>query len=414
MASFNLAFTSEFKPLSFAERIAPLQLYKEEWDKQEAAYDNLLEQTETWRDIVNQENSPEAYAMYKRYADDLSVASNALYNNGLNLNTRRSLNNLKRRYYQDIDPIAKASEAMKEANKLRDDKGPDAIFEEERYNSIDRFLHGKTANNRYQSKTALSNKAATITQSVMQEMYRDPEWKKIIDDQYYNLIQHNGGSYVDLMDAFKVGIMQNPIMGNRFSEIRQRLLRESGIENYGEYGQRQIVEAIDTGMYVGLDKPTSQPIKNDAWLNPLERAQLELYRARANSTSSEYGKKNKNGDGEEGDSAYHPGDITLVYENGEWKKYKYGTRLQKKGQPSKDNASTHGTLIKQHDEFSLENQEAISSYLQGADINAYSFGYTWKDGRRYIDIKKKPSASKEGKSNDDADEKAIEDAMNNP
>ena len=68
----QLVIDSKFRPFSYDELIKPLVQYKETYDKVEADYSNLAAQTEQWKDIANQTQSPEAYAMYSKYANDLN------------------------------------------------------------------------------------------------------------------------------------------------------------------------------------------------------------------------------------------------------------------------------------------------------------------------------------------------------
>jgi hypothetical protein len=58
--------------------------------------------------MANEQTDPEAYAQYKRYADDLQRQAVNLSQNGLNPTTRRELLNLKRRYSSEITPIEQA------------------------------------------------------------------------------------------------------------------------------------------------------------------------------------------------------------------------------------------------------------------------------------------------------------------
>lgn len=67
---------------------------------------------------------------------------------------------MKSGYASNISPIEKASDAMNEANRLRDEAGSDAIFEVSRYNSIDNFLHGETANNKRESRQDIQTRTA--------------------------------------------------------------------------------------------------------------------------------------------------------------------------------------------------------------------------------------------------------------
>lgn len=270
-----LKLDTKFNPFTYDEMVKPLLYYKQAYDEAEAAYSDLVTQTEAWKDIANRENSPEAFEMYQRYSGDLSRAVED-FSQGMTAKNRRALLGLKRRYAQDITPIARASEAMKEANALRVNAGPDAIFEVGEYNSLDSFLHGKTANNKYQSREALTKRAAAMTEAAMTEALKDPDFKKAMGDQFWMITQHTGGSYEDLIEAMKVGMADNPIAQNRFSEIRQSLIQKAGIQNYDAVGQQAIIDAIDTGLYAGLDKPVRSFQANADHITPAEKMRIGL------------------------------------------------------------------------------------------------------------------------------------------
>lgn len=274
----NLVINSQFRPFTYDEMVKPLVQYKEAYDKVEQDYSDLATQTEMWKDIVNQTNSPEAYAMYKGYSDQLnSIVED--FSKGMTLSNRKALLGMKRDYARNITPIARASEAMKEANELRVKAGPDAIFEVGEYNSLDQFLHGQTANNKYQSREALTKKTAAMTEAAMAEALKDPEFKKAMGDQLWMITQHTGGSYEELMEAMKLGMMDNPIAQNRFSQIRQEVAKNSGIQNYDAAGQQAIMDAIDTGLYAGLDKPVRNFQNNADHITPVQRHSMAMQSA---------------------------------------------------------------------------------------------------------------------------------------
>ena len=260
----NLVINSQFRPFTYDEMVKPLVQYKEAYDKVEQDYSDLAAQTEMWKDIVNQTNSPEAYAMYKDFSDRLNAAVED-FSHGMNLSNRGALLGMKRDYAKSIVPIAMANEAMKAANDFRAKAGADAIFEVTDYNSLDQFLHGKTANNRFLSREAVIKQTAAVTEAAMAEAMRDPEFKQAMGGQYWQIVQHTGGSYKDLMEAMKLGMMDNPLSQNRFSEIRQRMLKDLGVDRFDATGQKYLSDAVDTGMYVGLDKPTTQFQANQAF-----------------------------------------------------------------------------------------------------------------------------------------------------
>lgn len=270
-----LQLDTRFNPFTYDEMVKPLLYYKQAYDEAEAAYSDLVTQTEAWKDIANRENSPEAFEMYQRYSGDLSRAVDD-FSQGMTAKNRRALLGLKRRYAQDIAPIARASEAMNAANELRAKAGHDAIFEVGEYNSLDQFLHGKTANNKYQSREALTKKTAAMTEAAMAEALKDPEFEKAMGNQFWMITQHTGGSYKDLTEAMKLGMMDNPIAQNRFSQIRQEVAKNAGIQNYDAAGQQAIMDAIDTGLYAGLDKPVRNFQANKDHMTPYQSMNLSL------------------------------------------------------------------------------------------------------------------------------------------
>lgn len=267
----QLVIDSKFRPFSYDELIKPLMQYKETYDKVEADYSNLVAQTEQWKDIANQTQSPEAYAMYSKYANDLNNIVDD-FSKGMTLQNRSQLLAMKRRYASDIQPIARASEAMKEANDLRVKAGPDAIFEVGEYNSLDQFLHGRTANNRYQSRDAITKRTAAMTEAAMASAIKDPEFQKAMGDQYWMLTQHTGGSYEDL----KAAIANNAQAQNRFAEIKAQVMKDAGYDRYDTMGKQAIEDAINTGLYAGLDKPVRSFQANQNFQSDYQKAQLQL------------------------------------------------------------------------------------------------------------------------------------------
>lgn len=265
----NIRITSKFRPFSFDELLKPMLIYKEAYDKAEEDYNSLAAQTEQWRDIANQTKSPEAYAIFNKYATDLQTATEN-FSKGMTLQNKGQLLAMKRRYASDILPIAKASEAMKEANEFRMKMGPDAIFEVGEYDSLDKFLHGKTANNKYVSRDALTKRTAAMTEAAMASAMKDPEFQKALGNQYWMLTQHTGGSYEDL----KAAIANNAQAQNRFAEIKAQVMKDAGHDRYDTMGKQAIEDAINTGLYAGLDKPARSFQANQAYLNPLQAEQL--------------------------------------------------------------------------------------------------------------------------------------------
>jgi hypothetical protein len=160
-----ITLNSQFRPFTYDELVKPLQDYGEAYREVEEQYSTLAQQTEAWKNIATQENSPEAYAMYKKYSDELNAVVED-FSRGMTIQNRSKLAGLKSRYASEITPIANAYNAMQAANDYRDTiKGKDdsVIFNVDRYNSLDDFLSGQTADNNYISGKAIQDNIANQT-----------------------------------------------------------------------------------------------------------------------------------------------------------------------------------------------------------------------------------------------------------
>lgn len=381
-----ITIESKFRPFTFDELVKPLNMYQEAYDKVSEDYSNLAMQSEQWADVVNQDKSPQAYAMYNGYANSLDEAIDE-FSHGMSLSTRGKLMNLKRRYAKEITPIEKADAAFKEASKLREQVGPDGIFQTNDF-SIDDFLHGNTVNNKYQSREALTKRTAALTEAAMQSALQDPTFKKAMGDQYWEIIQHNGGSYEDL----KAALANNPVANNMFSEIKQRVMKDAGIENYDAYGKTQIESAINDGLYAGLDKPAISFQANQDYLNPMQKEQLremkdEAARAktrwewekedRANNIDFKTGKQR----GEKNSEKSNSGDIKM--QQGSAVRINMSKYINSKD-PSKESDTLYEGLSDEdavkisgnkinYSQLTPKERQAVDNYLNGSDPRYYEF-----------------------------------------
>lgn len=176
-----ITINSEFRPFTYDELTKPLRDYTEAYNAVEDQYSNLAQQTEAWKNIATQENSPEAYAMYKRYSDELNAVVED-FSKGMTIQNRGKLTGLKSRYASEITPISIAYDAMQKANAYRDNiKGQDdsVVFNVDRYNSLDDFLNGQMADNTFISGKNLQTDIAT---QILSDSYN--EYEKLITKGY--------------------------------------------------------------------------------------------------------------------------------------------------------------------------------------------------------------------------------------
>ena len=112
-STYDFVIDSSFQPFSMQELLVPFTAYKSAYEQTEAAYDSLQTKANIWEGMASEQNDPETYNQYKKYADDLRAQAEDLAQNGLNMRNRRSLMDLKRRYSSEITPIEQAYAARK-------------------------------------------------------------------------------------------------------------------------------------------------------------------------------------------------------------------------------------------------------------------------------------------------------------
>ena len=183
-----LQLDTRFNPFTYDEMVKPLLYYKQAYDEAEAAYSDLARQTEAWKDIANREKSPEAFEMYQRYSGDLSRAVDD-FSRGMTAKNRRALVGLKRRYAQDIEPIAKASkkidELAAEQRKLSA-SNPDLMYDTDFSSevSIDQMLENPNMSYKAVDGRDLYNKGAALTKAMASRMHKvNPALK----NQYFEI-----------------------------------------------------------------------------------------------------------------------------------------------------------------------------------------------------------------------------------
>ena len=229
-----ITLNSQFKPFTYDELVKPLQDYGEAYKEVENEFSTLAQQTEAWKNIATQENNPEAYAMYKKYSDELnSVVED--FSKGMTLQNRGKLMGLKSRYFSEIKPISDAHNAIKDAEKHRDalrSKHGNIVFLDNNL-SIDKYLHGENVDNRYIDLNEEEKIAADRTSAMAYTKYNE-----LVSST--NLTPEEAVQHIILDPSLKNAILQDS-------------LASRGLEGDSETAQA-IVNSIANGINTGLGK----------------------------------------------------------------------------------------------------------------------------------------------------------------
>ena len=98
-----LQVTPQYKATTFDERIKPLVLYKQEYDKQQDAYDKLLEDTLMLENLRGSDIDADLYRQYSQWRGDLNNAADTLSSTGrLDM---QSVRDLRRQYLNEFKPM---------------------------------------------------------------------------------------------------------------------------------------------------------------------------------------------------------------------------------------------------------------------------------------------------------------------
>lgn len=106
----NYAITANYQPFSFQERIAPLQMLKQEYDTVAQGLATLGEEANSWQQYIDPNSrSGQKLAAYNQA---LSTTADSLSKEGLKAVSRNALFNLRRAYNSDIAQINKAAQTL--------------------------------------------------------------------------------------------------------------------------------------------------------------------------------------------------------------------------------------------------------------------------------------------------------------
>ena len=185
-----ITINSEFKPFTYDELTKPLNDYTEAYNKVEEQYATLAQQTEAWKNIATQENSPEAYAMYKKYSDELNAVVED-FSRGMTIQNRGKLSGLKSRYASEIIPIANAASRLQELIDERakeERKDPTLKYERNVDDiNIDKLIKNPFLNyGKSYSGAFIEKQTSDAASSLSKSMREDPnKWQSILGSQYY-------------------------------------------------------------------------------------------------------------------------------------------------------------------------------------------------------------------------------------
>lgn len=260
----QLIINSKFRPFTYDELIKPMLQYKEVYDKVENDYSTLAAQTEQWKDIANQTQSPEAYEMYSNYSRDLNNVVDS-FSRGMTIQNRSQLLNMRKRYASDIRPIEVAANRRKE---LADEQrkmslqDPTRIWEKRAADmSLDELIHNPSADyGNSVSGANLTAQVATKASALAKEFRNNPnKMISLVGGDYYEYVKQRGFSSKAVLEA----IMNSPNASPILTNLVESTIDASGIKSWGsDAAKKQAYNYAKQGLWNAVGQDEAQIVNN--------------------------------------------------------------------------------------------------------------------------------------------------------
>ena len=262
MAKF-ITSNSKFNPYSLQDLLIPIQMYNEEYDKQEAALNDAAAKADAIKSIVNAEaEDSEIRRSYNSYQDELNNQLNQFNSTGLNLNNRRSLNALKRNYTSTILPIEdliKRREELTKEQRLMNKDGKTLFTSDYGGMSLDDFAKVNNPTYRSVSGTSIAADAHKLFGAVAAGKLDDMEFQKGVNSIKGYILQKQQQGYTPEQ---ALGMLDKEVLPPEIKGVYDSIKGGIGSGDYNSIDQKRIDSFINEGLYSLIGKQ-SQNLIND-------------------------------------------------------------------------------------------------------------------------------------------------------
>lgn len=267
----------QFNPFTYEELIRPIADYNEAYNALADSYATLSDQTEAFRNEVNQHKNSNAYIMHSKYSDDLNnIIDN--FSQGMTSENRAALIKMKRRYDKEISPIAKAAarrNILAEEQRKAEAANPTMLWEKRASDiSLDDFIENPNIGyGKSYSGAALAAQVSAAATALAKELSNNPEKIRAIGNgDFYEYVKQRGFSSEAILAAIKNEVGAPPILLGLVDNV----INSSGIRDWGD--PNTIKKAIDyakQGLWSAVGESQSQIVDNwRAKLKEQENAQI--------------------------------------------------------------------------------------------------------------------------------------------
>lgn len=282
MANYTLIANSQFKPFTYQDFLAPALMATQAHQELENQYSELATKANVWENLANEQTDPNAYKMYKTYADDLNMQAEQLAREGLNVTSRKNMLNMRNRYSKEIVPIEQAykrRQALSDEQRKLLAQNPTMLFQRNMAaTSLDKFIdnpaldYGTPINGAMLTQQVANMASKLATQARGSEEGR-AKLKKLLPYQY-EYIKHRGFRPEDV-DAV---IRRDPNASQILTKIVDDVVTGSGVKDWGDAeALRKAYYYANQGAYSAIGPDESQMLTDQAGLESYRQALANHY-----------------------------------------------------------------------------------------------------------------------------------------
>lgn len=235
MANYSLIINSRFSPFSYQEMLAPVLMATQAHQELENQYGELATKASVWEEMANEQTDPNAYKMYKTYADDLEKQAGQLAREGLNATSRRDMLNMRTRYAKEITPIERAYNTRQRQAEQQQQallQNPTLMLSRRAATtSLDKYIENPNLDYESYSGALLTQQVGQAAAAIAKEL-RNYGKGKPLDGFTRTWLQQHGYTAGEV--ALAINNPNDPKSSKVLNTIVNNVIADSGIPNWAD------------------------------------------------------------------------------------------------------------------------------------------------------------------------------------
>jgi len=297
--------TPTFTPVDYQTRIAPLEQYKDEYDKR---LDKIEEQgllADAIGGLIDENTDPELMDTYRDYSNRMQQTAKDLLDSGDLRSSRQSLIELRRDYANKLVPIQQAFNTRAEAAKsYREQKAKDPTYigTDPLEHGLKDYMNGKSPNDKSVSGSQLYAMGQADAKAASSRRILRDKWglDSTLGNQYFSRMIREGWSQEEVENALyklsngeatEADLKDASSAVRYLQEARARIADAYKIGDFNDgdkiaQSESFIMNGLLAGMTYDIDDDTKS--YDPAFWAKAEKAKLDLEKARREAAGDDY------------------------------------------------------------------------------------------------------------------------------